>query len=89
MCTETADSDVAMSVLIREYLDRDVAVYDAGRKRIGAVTDYDCAGGCIVVRMNGPAQALCIPFSFVTRVRRGKAYLSKFIAELYGRRGTP
>jgi len=77
--------DLAITGFIREYLDNGLAVYDANRQRFGTVADYDRPGGCFVVRTSAPAGALCIPFTLLREVRRGRVYVSKTAQDLSGR----
>ncbi len=76
---------VPVTAFVREYLDNGLAVYDADRRRFGTVADYDWSGGCFVVRTTTPNASLCIPFDLVTKVRRGKVYVSKSVRDLSGR----
>ena len=76
---------VAASEFIREYLNNGLSVYDADRRRFGMVADYDWPGCCFVIRTTTPDASLCIPFDLVTKVGRGKVYLSKSVRDLSGR----
>ena len=78
-------SPVPVSAFIREYLDNGLAVYDADRRRFGTVADFDQSGGCFVVRTTTPDASLCIPLGLVTKVRRGRVYVSKSVMDLSGR----
>jgi len=80
-----AASPVPMAAFIREYLDNGLAVYDADRRRFGTVADFDQPGGCFVVRTTRPDASLCIPLGLVTKVRRGRVYVSKSVTDLSGR----
>jgi hypothetical protein len=81
---DVAPNPVPVTAFIREYLDNGLAVYDSHRRRFGTVADYDRSGGCFVVRTSRPEASLCIPFSLVSRVRRGKVYVSKSVRDLSG-----
>lgn len=78
-------SPVPATAFIREYLDNGLAVYDVDRRRFGTVADFDQAGGCFVVRTTTPDASLCIPLGLVTKVRRGRVYVSKSVTDLSGR----
>ncbi len=78
-------SPVPVSAFIREYLDNGLAVYDADRRRFGTVADFDQSGGCFVIRTTTPDASLCIPLGLVTKVRRGRVYVSKSVTDLSGR----
>ncbi|MEA2636901.1 MAG: hypothetical protein QOH92_3668 [Chloroflexota bacterium] len=78
-------SPVPVSAFIREYLDNGLAVYDADRRRFGTVADFDQSGSCFVVRTTTPDTSLCIPLGLVTKVRRGRVYVSKSVTDLSGR----
>ena len=76
---------VAVSELIREYLNNGLSVYDVDRRKFGTVADYDWPGRCFVIRTAAPNASLCIPFDLVTKVARGKVYVSKSVRDLSGR----
>jgi hypothetical protein len=80
-----AGNAVAVTEFIREYLDNGLAAYDADRRRFGTVADYNRSGSCFVVRTSAPDASLCIPFSLVRQVRRGRVYVSKSARVLTGR----
>lgn len=80
-----AANPTQVTAFIREYLDNGLAVYDDDRRIFGTVADYDRSGSCFVVRTSTPDTTLCIPFSLVSRVRRGKVYVSRSARELSGR----
>ena len=80
-----APSPVPVAAFSREYLDNGRVVYDADRRRFGTVADFDQPGSCFVVRTTTPDASLCIPLGLVTRVRRGRVYVSKSVTDLSGR----
>lgn len=76
---------VAVSEFIREYLNNGLSVYDVDRRRFGTVADYDWPGCCFVIRTTAPNASLCVPFDLVTKVGRGRVYVSKSVRDLSGR----
>lgn len=80
-----AANPVAVSEFIREYLNNGLSVYDVDRRRFGTVADYDWPGRCFVIRTTAPNASLCIPFDLVTKVGRGKVFVSKSVRDLSGR----
>lgn len=77
--------EMMAKALVREYIDNGLDVYDATRKRLGTVSDYDRPGGGFVVRLSQAGRSLFIPLQFVKKVRQGRVYLSELAHDLIRR----
>jgi hypothetical protein len=81
----TADATVAKT-LVREYFDNGIEVYDACRKPLGTVLDFDRPGDGFVVKLTQAELCLFIPMRLVTKVKRGRVYLSEIAGNLTRKR---
>ncbi|HVS06520.1 MAG TPA: hypothetical protein VHK65_10195 [Candidatus Dormibacteraeota bacterium] len=75
--TVAAEDQTVVKAFVREYVDNGLAVYDAARKPLGMVADYDRPGGGFVVRLVQAGACLFIPMRFVRKVAHGRVYLSE------------
>lgn len=77
-----AEDQTLVKAFVREYVDNGLAVYDAARKPLGMVADYDRPGGGFVVRLAQAGSSLFIPMRFVRKVAHGRIYLSELARNL-------
>ena len=81
----TADGTMART-LVRQYFDNGLEVYDACRKTLGRVLDFDRPGDGFVVKLTQAELCLFIPMRLVTKVKRGRVYLSEVSRNLTRKR---
>jgi len=77
-----ANEKAIANLFVREYVDNGLDVYDAQRKPLGRVSDYDRPGGGFVITLARAGTCLFIPFRLIAKVKHRRVYLRARAQEL-------